>query len=230
MHSLEFKNIDFDVDLTEVCPQRSNHQYSSIGSDNGLAPARRQAIIWSDDGQFTDAYMRHSASMRHRRHQHLPLELYERGSREVASDGVSLQAVWAPSQYPKRRLFLRSRKVSKPRDCYFQLSYRFEIWQAHRQHCCRSACQISERSENSKYKSRGFEALRDLTEIRLFGYWDGALVVSGTIKISRQTPVWLFSRVRVFLSKNHRRNGRPLSRFLPQMASHPMRNSYQHTA
>ena len=80
----------------------------------------------------------------------------------------------APSQYPKRRLSVRSRKVSKPRDWYFKLPYRFEIWQAHRQHCCRSACQISERSDNSKYKSRGFETLRDLTERRLFGYWDGA--------------------------------------------------------
>ena len=86
----------------------------------------------------------------------------------------------APSQYPKRRLFVRSRKVSKPRDWYFKLSYRFEIWQAHRQHCCRSACQISERSDNSKYKSRGFETLRDLTKRRLFGIWDGAQVVAGT--------------------------------------------------
>ena len=25
-------------------------QYSSIGSDNGLAPSRRQAIIWTNDG------------------------------------------------------------------------------------------------------------------------------------------------------------------------------------
>ena len=82
--------------------------------------------------------------------------------------------LWAPSQYPKRHLFVRSRKVSKPRDWYFKLSCRFEIWQAHRQHCCRSACQISERSDNSNYKSRGFETLRDLTERRLFGYWDGA--------------------------------------------------------
>ena len=82
---------------------------------------------------------------------------------------------WAPSQYPKRRLFLRSRKVSKPRDWYFKWSYRFEMWQAHRQHCCRSACQISERSDNSNYKSRGFETSRDLTERRIFGYWDGAL-------------------------------------------------------
>ena len=37
-------------------------KYSSIGSDNGLAPSRRQASIWTNDGQFTDAYMRHSAS------------------------------------------------------------------------------------------------------------------------------------------------------------------------
>ena len=86
----------------------------------------------------------------------------------------SIRASRAPSQYSKRRLFVRSRKVSKPRDWYFELSHRFEIWQAHRQHCCRSACQISERSDNSKYKSRGFETLRDLTKRRLFGYWDGA--------------------------------------------------------
>ena len=66
---------------------------------------------------------------------------------------------WAPSQYPKRRLFVRSRKVSKPRDWYFKLSYRFEIWQAHRQHSCRSACLISKRSDNSKYKSRGFTSV-----------------------------------------------------------------------
>ena len=78
-------------------------------------------------------------------------------------------AARAPSQYPKRRPFVRSRIVSKPRDWYFKLSYRFEIWQAHRQQCYRSACQISERSDNSKYTSRGFETLRDLTERRLFG-------------------------------------------------------------
>ena len=33
-----------------------NWQYPSIGSDNGLAPTRRQTItIWTNDGQFTDA-------------------------------------------------------------------------------------------------------------------------------------------------------------------------------
>ena len=82
---------------------------------------------------------------------------------------------WAPPQCLKRRIFVRSRKVSKPRDWYFKLPYRFEMWQAHRQHCCRSACQISERSDNPKCKSRGFETLRDRTERRLFGYGDKAL-------------------------------------------------------
>ena len=33
-------------------------------SDNGLARPRRQAIIWTSDGKFTDAYMPHSAPMR----------------------------------------------------------------------------------------------------------------------------------------------------------------------
>ena len=39
------------------------NQHSIIGSDNGLAPSRRQAIIWTNDGKFTDAYMRQSALM-----------------------------------------------------------------------------------------------------------------------------------------------------------------------
>ena len=92
---------------------------------------------------------------------------------------------WAPSQYPKRRLSVRSRKVSKPRDLYLELSDRSEIWQALRQQCCRCACQISKRYDNLKYQSRGFETLRDLTKRRLFGYGDGA-----------QVALWLYvSRV-----------------------------------
>ena len=46
MQFLEWRYINF----TEVCPQGSNQQYSSIGSDNVLAPARRQGIIWTNDG------------------------------------------------------------------------------------------------------------------------------------------------------------------------------------
>ena len=41
--------------LTTILPKRiyspgSNWQYGSISSDNGLAPNRRQAIIWTNDG------------------------------------------------------------------------------------------------------------------------------------------------------------------------------------
>ena len=48
--------------FTEVCSQVSNWQYASIGSDNGLAPSRRQAIIWTNDDLGYWAYMHHSAS------------------------------------------------------------------------------------------------------------------------------------------------------------------------
>ena len=44
------KCINFDKDFTEFCFQGSNQQYSSIDSDNGLAQARRQAIIWTNGG------------------------------------------------------------------------------------------------------------------------------------------------------------------------------------
>ena len=43
MHFLEWKRKNFDEDFTG-----SNQQYSSSGSDNGLAPLRRQAIIWTN--------------------------------------------------------------------------------------------------------------------------------------------------------------------------------------
>ena len=104
---------------------------------------------------------------------------YPREGTIITSRSLLIHAwdTWAPSQYPKRRLSVRSRKTSKPRDLYLELSDRSEIWQALRQQCCRCACQISKRYDNLKYQSRGFEALRDLTERRLFGYWDGALLL-----------------------------------------------------
>ena len=61
--SLNNKIMNFAEDFTEVCFQGFNLQYRSIGSDNGLAAFRRHVIIWSNDGQFTDAYMRDSTSM-----------------------------------------------------------------------------------------------------------------------------------------------------------------------
>ena len=50
VHFPEWKCINFHKDFTKVYSQWSNQQYSSISSDNGLAPTRRQAIIWSNDG------------------------------------------------------------------------------------------------------------------------------------------------------------------------------------
>ena len=54
------ENIYFDYEFPEVCYQGSNLQYSTIGSNNGLAPSRREAIIWTNGGLST--HMRHPAS------------------------------------------------------------------------------------------------------------------------------------------------------------------------
>ena len=62
----------------------------------------------------------------------------------------------APFQCPMSCRIVRSRECSKPRDWKFELWHRVEMWQAHRQHCCRGACQISERTYNYKWKSRSF--------------------------------------------------------------------------
>ena len=86
--------------------------------------------------------------------------------------------MWVPFQYPVRRLIVRSRKDSKARDRVLKYSYRFAIWQAYWQQCHRAACQISERSDNSKSKYRGFATLRYLMIRRLFEYWNRAEVVN----------------------------------------------------
>ena len=78
--------------------------------------------------------------------------------------------IWARFQHPIRRVIVRSRKVSKPRDWPFELSYRFVIWQALRQQYCRYACKISERSDYIWYKSPAFDSSRYLTIRRLIGY------------------------------------------------------------
>ena len=51
MDFLEWKCMNFAHDFTDVCCSGSKvQQNASIGSDNGLAPIRRQAIIWTNDG------------------------------------------------------------------------------------------------------------------------------------------------------------------------------------
>ena len=44
------KFLNFNYNFTEMCFFVSNWQYGGIGSDNGLALNRRQAIIWTNDG------------------------------------------------------------------------------------------------------------------------------------------------------------------------------------
>ena len=84
---------------------------------------------------------------------------YDCWSRWSPRKRESHQRNWTLSQYPKIRLSVRSRKVSKPRDLYLELSDRYEIWQAFRQQYCQCACQIAKRYDNLKYRSW----LRDFT-------------------------------------------------------------------
>ena len=42
------KNFVFWLIFHLSCPEGSSYQYVSIGSDNGLATNRRQAIIWTN--------------------------------------------------------------------------------------------------------------------------------------------------------------------------------------
>ena len=49
-HFLEWKLSYFNSNFTEICSQRFNCQYANIGSDNGLARSRPQAIMWTKDG------------------------------------------------------------------------------------------------------------------------------------------------------------------------------------
>ena len=44
----EWKLNSCDSNFFEVCSKGSNQWYSSIDSDNGLVPTRRQAIIWTN--------------------------------------------------------------------------------------------------------------------------------------------------------------------------------------
>ena len=50
MHFFEWRLLYFDENFFEICSQGSNKQYYIIGSDNGLASVRQQAIILTNDG------------------------------------------------------------------------------------------------------------------------------------------------------------------------------------
>ena len=63
--------------------------------------------------------------------------------------------------------WIRSREIG---NLNYRVTSKFD---GHLSNC--RACQIAERSHNSKYKSHDFDALRDLMIRRLIGYWNGAL-------------------------------------------------------
>ena len=54
--------ISIDISL-KIIPEGQIKNIPPIGSDNGLAPTMRQAIIWTNVGKFTVACRRHSASI-----------------------------------------------------------------------------------------------------------------------------------------------------------------------
>ena len=59
------ENVYISIKLSLKLLLRAKLTNSNIGSNNGLVPTRRQTIIWTTDGYFTDTYMGHSAPMSH---------------------------------------------------------------------------------------------------------------------------------------------------------------------
>ena len=113
--------------------QGSNWQHSSICSDNGLVPVRRQAIIWTNDDEFTVAYMPHSASM--------SLDKF----RQFRQTAVWVSA-WINNYTPKKTVLVitypcpnirstmsakrgESLMNSQSREVPYIIFNRFEIWQ-----------------------------------------------------------------------------------------------------
>ena len=50
--------MNFSIDISLKFVPKGRISNIIIGSDNGLVPTRRQAIIWTNDDKFTDACMR----------------------------------------------------------------------------------------------------------------------------------------------------------------------------
>ena len=58
-----FLNDNIRISFKIFVPKVPINNIPAFGSDKGLVPTRRQAIIWTNDGEIIDAYMRLSASM-----------------------------------------------------------------------------------------------------------------------------------------------------------------------
>ena len=148
---------------------RANCWYVSFCSVNGFVRRRPQVIILANDDLVCWCIYAslgiNELSDNHQKQENPQCNMHY------------LNTLRIPFQYPIRRLIVRSYEVSQPPDLYLELSYRSAIWQAQRQYCCRRACQISKRCNNSNCQSRGFETSRDLTMKRLIWYWSWTQVV-----------------------------------------------------
>ena len=85
----------------------------------------------------------------------------------------------APCQYPIRRLKCKISWSLETARFVCSIDRLLWIWRAHRQHCCRRACQISKRCDNLNYQSRGFETSRDF-----IGHWNRSLLYLNTHEVS----------------------------------------------
>ena len=52
-----------DCDSLKFVPKVLITNIPALVQIMGVAPERRQATVWANDGYFTDAYMRHGASL-----------------------------------------------------------------------------------------------------------------------------------------------------------------------
>ena len=61
---MNFSFSEFSLSLSvNFIPKVRINNIPAFGSYIGLAPTQQQVIIWTNEGYFTDAYMRRSASV-----------------------------------------------------------------------------------------------------------------------------------------------------------------------
>ena len=139
----------------------------NIGYDNGLAPQRRQAIIWSNVGLIC---WRIYASRGF-------IELITTVDCIIVSytpfwhwgSGPGLYSISGRTSCPKISLSLEAMRLGIK---FLQSFYHFEIWQVLGQHCCRYTCELSEQYDQYNTQSRGFEMwLSDALSFSELGPW-----------------------------------------------------------
>ena len=123
-------------------------------------------------------------------------------SNTMAVTILTRQGTSALSQYPIRRVIVRSRRVLK--SWVFLVIIVLLLWNltgsSEALNCCLCAWQFQSDTIYFNTRSRAFETLRDLTTRRLIGYWNGAAVVSisciafGVLQDSSLTIIWAINQ------------------------------------